>query len=350
MARISNAVRPFHKPSLILHACIAGGLAWVSCAAGAPGWSASRGFLLVANKGDETVSIVDVNVGLQVATIAEHGKTGHEVAVSPDGRRAFVPIYGSAGVGKEGTDGQLMRVIDLLKREIVGTVDFGKGVRPHRPVFGPTNGLLYVTTELENSVSIIDPKSLRIIGSIPTGSPQSHMLAISHDGRLGYTANVSPGSVSVLDLDSRKLVATIPISPMTQRIALSADDRWAFTADQTKLRLVVIDTQTNAVSSSIPLPGLGFGTAATPDGRWLLVALPAVSMVGLIDLNTMNVVRTLNVPNSPQEVLIRPDGAVAYVSCDSTGQIAVIDVDNWKLEKLIPVGPIADGLAWAAVH
>lgn len=335
---------------MILCISLLNGLTGVTVAAEIGANRTSKGFLVVANKGDQTLSVVDVNVGLQVALIQENAKTGHEVAVSPDGRRAFVPIYGSGGVGQPGTDGQLIRVLDLRSREIVGTVDFGKGVRPHRPVFGPINGLLYVTTELENSVTIINPVNLKIIGSIPTGSPQSHMLAITHDGTRGYTANVNPGSVSVLDLLAKRLLITIPVATITQRISLSADDRWAFTADQTKLRLVVIDTQTDSVSTSIPLPGLGFGTAATPDGRWLLVALPAVNMVGLVDLATMEVVRTLNVPRSPQEVLIRPDGDVAYVSCDASGQIAVIDVNNWKLEKLIAVGPVDDGLAWAKVN
>ncbi len=338
------------KPCLILCISLLNGLTGSSIASEAHINRPSKGFLLVANKGDATLSVVDVNVGLQVAVIPEDGKTGHEVAVSPDGRRAFVPIYGSAGVGQSGTDGQLIRVIDFRSREIVGTIDFGKGVRPHRPVFGPIDGLLYVTAELEDSIAIINPQNLKIIGYIPTGKPQSHMLAITHDGRHGYTANVNPGTVSVLDLVAKKLLTTIPIAPITQRISLSADDRWAFTSDQTALRLVVIDTQTDTVSTSIPLPGLGFGTAATPDGRWLLVALPAVSMVGLIDLTTMEVVRTLNVPRAPQEVLIRPDGAVAYVSCDASGQIAVIDVDNWKLEKLIAVGPVDDGLAWAKLN
>jgi YVTN family beta-propeller protein len=343
-------VKHFPKFCLVLAVGLLGGLAEPSFAADPGAADLSKGFLLVANKGDETLSVVDVRVGLQVASIAEDGKTGHEVAASPDGKRAFVPIYGSAGVGQTGTDGQLIRVIDLGRREVVGTVDFGRGVRPHRAVFGPVNGLLYVTTELENSVTIINPKNLKILGSIPTGSPQSHMLAITHDGRRGYTANVNPGTVSVLDLDARKLLKTIPVATITQRISLSTDDRWVFTADQTKLRLVVIDTQTDAVSESIPLPGLGYGTAATPDGHWLIVACPAVSMVGLVDLTTMSVVRTLNVPKAPQEVLVRPDGAVAYVSCDASGQIAVIDVNNWKLEKLIAVGPAADGLAWAKVN
>jgi YVTN family beta-propeller protein len=324
-----------------LCACLATGLAAPANAA-----DSSAGFLLVANKGNGTLSIVDAGTGLQVGAVAENGTTGHEVAVTPDGKRAFVPIYGSGGVGTKGTDGQLIRVIDLGKREIVGTIDFGKGIRPHRPVLGP-DGLLYVTTELENSVTVIDPDSLAILGSIPTGYAESHMLAITRDGSRGYTANVKSGTVSVLDLKARKLVTTIPVDTVTQRISLSVDDKWAFTADETKARLVVIDTATNQVSTSIPLPGIGFGTAPTPDGHWLLVALPALRMVAVVDLGTMRVARTLDVPKAPQEILVRPDGAVAYVSCDAAAQVAVIDLKNWQQEKPIDVGPVDDGLAWA---
>jgi YVTN family beta-propeller protein len=313
---------------------------------GAP--PAQAGLLLVANKGDQSLSIVDLALGRQVAVVKEDGETGHEVAVSPDGKRAFVPIYGSTGVGQKGTDGRIIRVVDLHSRAVVGTIDFGRGVRPHCPVFGPRNGLLYVTTELDDSVTIIDPETLRILGSIPTGHPQSHMLAITRDGRRGYTANVSSGTVSVLDLDARALLATIPVSAATQRISLSVDDRWVFTADQTKLRIAVIDTATNALHASIPLPGIGFGTTPTPDGRSLLVALPGLSMVALADLATMKVVRTLDMPKSPQEIRVSADGSVAYVSCSASRQVAVIDLANWKLMAPIDVGRVDDGMAFAS--
>ncbi len=308
----------------------------------------SRGLLLVANKGDRTLGIVDPVAGRELATVPEDGVTGHEVAATPDGRRAFVPIYGNSGVGNPGTDGRLLRVIDLATRQVVGTVDFGKGVRPHCAVFGPKDGLLYVTTELENAVTVIDPHSLKIVGTIPTGQPESHMLAITRDGRRGYTANVGPGTVSAIDLEAKKVLAVIPISPTTQRISLSVDDRWAFTSDQTKPQLAVIDTASNTVKTWVPLPGIGYGTAPTPDGRWLLVALSNVNKVGVVDLESLKVVRTLDVPRAPQEVLVRPDGAVAYISCDASHQVAALDLREWRVARLIEVGRGADGLAWAS--
>ena len=312
-----------------------------------PGGMVGGGLLLIANKGNQTLVIIDPVAGQQIATVAEEGVTGHEVAASPDGKRAFVPIYGNAGVGKAGTDGRLLRVIDLAARQVVGTVDFGKGVRPHCAVFGPRNGLLYVTTELDNSVTVIDPQTLKVVGTIPTGQPESHMLAITRDGRRGYTSNVGPGTVSVLDLEAKKLLTVISVTPKAQRIALSVDDRWVFTADQTKPQLAVIDTATNGVRSWVTLPGVGYGTAPTPDGKWLVVAMPRINQVGIVDLTTMQVVRKFDVPKSPQEVLVRPDGGAAYVSCDASRQVAVIDLKHWTVDKLIDAGPGADGLAWA---
>jgi len=306
----------------------------------------SDGLLLVANKGDRTLGLIDPTAARQIATVAEGGVTGHEVAASADGKRAFVPIYGNSGVGRPGTDGSTLAVIDLSERKVIHTIDFGHGVRPHCAVLGPKDGLLYVTTELDKSVTVIDPLTLKIVGSVPTGQGESHMLAISSDGRRGYTANVGPGTVSVLDLAGRKTLAVIPVAKHVQRISTSPDNRWVFTSDEEKPRLAVIDTATNKVDRWITLPGTGYGTASTPDGKWLLVALPDANAVAVINLATLQVVKTISVPSAPQEVLIRPDGKVAYVSCDRSHQVAAIRIGDWGAE-LIEAGSGADGLAWA---
>ncbi len=309
--------------------------------------AASKGWLVVANKGDQTIGIIDPATGREVATVPEGGTTAHEVIASPDGRFAYAPIYGNSGVGKPGTDGARLVVIDLAARKVVRSLDFGHGVRPHCPLFGPKDGLLYVTTELDQSVSVIDPKSLKVVASIPTGQKESHMLAITRDGRRGYTANVGPGTVSVLDLAARKTLAVIPISGETQRISLAADDSMAFTSDQTSPRLAVIDTVANKLKTWVPLPAPGYGTAATSDGRWLLVAMPKANQVAVVDLRAMKVAAAVDVPRAPQEVLIRPDQRVAYVSCDASHQVAVIGTGDWKVQKPIEAGKGVDGLAWA---
>jgi YVTN family beta-propeller protein len=303
-------------------------------------------YLLVANKAANTLGLIDPDSGKQIATVAESGITAHEVVASPDGKLAFVPIYGNSGVGMPGTDGSTMDVVDLESRSKIQTVDFGRGVRPHCAVIGPKDGMLYVTTEIKQSVTIIDPRTFKIIGEIHTGQPESHMLAISPDGSRGYTANVGPGTVSVLDIANRKTLSVIPVANHVQRISVSSDGKWIFTSDTEKPRLAVISSGSNKILWWVDLPGKGYGSASTPDGKLLLIAIPEKNSVAVIDVNTMQITKTVSVAANPQEVLVRPDGLVAYASCIGTGQVAAINLKDWSL-KLIDAGKGADGLGWA---
>ena len=317
------------------------------CVLAVPSLLAQQPRLLVAQKGESSLGIIDPLAGKLIASVAEGGTTGHEVIASRGGRLAYVPIYGNSGVGKPGSNGQQLVVIDIAARKIVGNVDFGHGVRPHDPVLGPKDGLLYVTTELDKTVSIVDPRTLKIVGAIPTGQPESHMLALSHDGRRGYTANVGPGTVSVLDIAARKTIAIVPISKTTQRISITPDDRWVFTADQTQPQLAAIDTRTNKIAHWVALKAIAYGTAPTLDGRFLVVTMSAANQIAVVDLHTMKVVRSITTPADPEEVLMRPDGKVAYISCVRSHQIAQVDLATWKVIRTIEDGKNSDGIAWA---
>jgi len=310
-----------------------------------PSSAAARAVLLVVNQGDHTLSLIDPDGGQELAKVATHGNHAHEVAVSPDGRLAYLPIYGDAGVGKPGTDGRTIEVVDLGKRSVVATIDLGGATRPHCPKFGP-GGRLYVSAELKQAIDIIDPSSQELAGSVPTGAPESHMFVISHDERRAYTSNVSSGTVSVLDLEARKTIQVIPVAKAIQRIAISMDDRYVFTADQDQPRLAMIDTSKNEVTQWIALPGIGYGTAATPDGRWLLVTMQKLNQVAVVDLSRMKVVKTIAVAPDPVQILMRPDRPLAYVSCSTEGKVAVVDLKSWEVTKTLTAGPGADGLGW----
>lgn len=316
--------------------------------------SSAKPILLVVNQGDRSLSIIDPATGQQVATVLDGDRAGHahEVAASPDGRYAYLPIYGNSGVGMPGSNGSTMLVVDIPMHKVIHTVDFGHPVRPHLPIYDANTGRLYVTTELDKSVAIIDPKTLKIVGSVPTGQEQSHMLVLSHNGRRGYTANVGPGTVSVLDMMGRKTIAVIPVSANIQRISISKDDSMVFTADQTKPQLAVIDTASNKIKAWVPLPAVGYGATPTRDGRWLFVAMQRASQVAVVNLKTLKVARTIDVPKGPTEILFSPDGRVGYVACGRANEVAVIDLSHkdlsqWKVQSTFQTGRNDDGLAWA---
>jgi DNA-binding beta-propeller fold protein YncE len=311
-----------------------------------PPAEANRHWLLVANQGDHTLSLIDPDIGRELAKVTTREVRAHEVTASADGRLAYLPIYGDSGVGLAGTDGTNIEIVDLDKRAVVATIDLGGPTRPHCVKFGP-DGMLYVSAELHNALDVVDPRAQKLAASVPTGQPESHMFVISHDGRRAYTSNVGPGTVSVLDLVARKTIKVIPVAKTDQRISASIDDGLVFTSDQDQPRLAVIDTAKNEVTQWIALPSNGYGTAPTPDGHWLLVTLPKLNQIAVVDLLQMKMARTIDVPAHPVQILMRPDRSLAYVSCSGAGEVAVVDLKNWQVVRTIAAGPGADGLAWA---
>jgi YVTN family beta-propeller protein len=304
--------------------------------------------LLVANQMEHTVLLVDP-VSKQVVAKVGVDINGHEVAASPDGHFGYVPIYGNTWVGMPGSNGSTIHVVDLRQGRTVAVIDLGKEVRPHCAHFGP-DGSLYVSAELANAIYIVDTKIRTFVGEIPTGASHTHMFVISPDGRRIYTANNEAGSVSVLDLQKRTLLATILISKKVQRISISPDGKFVFTQDQETPRVVVIDTATNAVVRSISLPRIAFSSVITKDGRWLLANTESGKLF-VVDLDNGALTRTFDTPDvpvlpTPGEFALTPDGTYAYVSCPQGGTIEILNLKNWKLEEPIRLTKGVDGMAW----
>jgi YVTN family beta-propeller protein len=305
--------------------------------------SASSGMLFVANQFDHTANLVDIasrkaveKVGMDV--------NGHEVVVSPDHKFGYVPIYGNSGVGKPGTDGATIEVVDLRTARAIRIIDLGKPVRPHCAKFGP-DGLLYVSAELANAIYIVDPASGKVVGEVPTGDTESHMFVISPDGKRAYTANVGPGTVSVVDLENRKLITVIRVAGHVQRISISPDGKRVFTHDQGAPRIAVLDTASNKLARWIELPASVYSSTPTPDGKFLVANAPS-GKAFVIDLATEKVTGTYAIPEAIGEIAIDSSGEFAYISCPAKGTIEVLNLRAAKLEEAIVMTPGVDGLEW----
>jgi len=303
----------------------------------------SQGYLFIANQVEHTALAVNLD-SRQVVAKAGVDINGHEVAVTTDGRFGYVPIYGDSGVGRPGTDGSTIHVVDLRTARTAKIIDLGKPVRPHCAKFGP-DGLLYVSAELSNAIYVVDPASGKIVGEVPTGAAESHMFVLSPDGHRAYTSNVGTGSVSVVDLQKRALLTVIPVAKKVQRISISPDGRFVFTHDQDAPRIAVIDTATNKIARWIDLPAKVYSSTPTPDGKLLVANAPSGELF-VIDLSTEKVIGDYPIPVAIGEIAVDAASAHAYVSCPQAGTIEILDLLGKKLEPPIVLTKGVDGLTW----
>ena len=304
------------------------------------------GRLLVVCKDDSTLEVIDLETARTAGAVVASGFAPHEVVATDDGRRAYMPVYSNAPVGSPGSDGRRVDVVDLLTLQRVGEIRLPFPSRPHQSSLLPTDRVI-VSTELDESVTVIDRRTLRVVARLPTGQAESHTFAISVNGSRLVTANVGPGSVSIIDVPSRTLLGVVKVAEKVNRICIEPDGRFAYTADQGSPRIAVIDTQLIEHVASIELPSIGFGTAVTSDGSHIVVALRTASEIAVVDRRSGEVVHRVATPNHPQAIVLHPDGVRAYSACDAADCVVEVDIRAGRLLRRMDTGRNPDGIAWS---
>ena len=177
-------------------------------------------------------------------------------------------------------DGQLAK-IDFTNHAVVGYLKLSRGGMPQDIRISPDGRVFYVADMLADGVFVVDGASFREIGFIPTGVG-THGLYPSRDGRFLYVANRGsnhihgkphgPGSVSVIDFATRKVVKTWPIpgggSPDMGNV--SADGKELWLSGRFYNVVYVIDTTSGAMQE-IPVGHEPHGLCVWPQpGRYSL--------------------------------------------------------------------------------
>src|SRR3546814_3885583 len=101
--------------------------------------------LLVGNKGEDTLSVIALDSGAELARLPT-GRMPHEIAISPDGKQAAVVAYG----------GTTIDIFDIAKRTKLRTIDLSPNRRPHGLLW-LSHGRLVATTEGSASVAVVAP-------------------------------------------------------------------------------------------------------------------------------------------------------------------------------------------------
>lgn len=294
--------------------------------------------LLVLTNAESGLSIVDVATN-KVVTRVPTGANPHEVAVSADGRLAYVADYGNQ------TPGTTLTVIDLTTRKAVKTVKLPGLTRPHGIV--ERGGKLYFTAETSESVARYDPAADKIDWQASTGQKLSHMLAVAPDGKTLYTANIGSDTVTAVAIPSGR-TTQIPTGKGPEGIALSPDGKTVWAANRGDGTVSVIDTATSRVVKTLPAGKLPIRAAFTPDGKRVLISDPVSGELHVYDAAKQELEQAFPVGAGGMAIVVTPDSGTAYIALRNTGNIAIVDLKVLKVTgKIEGVGMVPDGMAWS---
>lgn len=299
--------------------------------------------LVVANKAEATVSLVDLRSGKVAATLPV-GTGPHEVAISPDGRLALVANYG----GKE--PGSTMTLIDIPGAKVVKTIDLGEYRRPHGALFLDGRRAL-VTSELSKAVLEVDVEAGKVVRQIPTGQEISHMVAVSPDHSRAYVANIVSGSTTALDLKEGKAVGTVKTGDGTEGIDVTPDGRQVWITNREDA-VKVVDAKTLEVLATIPVATFPIRAKVTPDGKRVLVSAVQSGDLVILSAGERKVQKRINLSEdgpAPVGVVIAPDGKRAWVAHAEGSAVSIVDLQEGKRTGSLAVGKGPDGMGYSGV-
>ena len=293
--------------------------------------------LLVGNKGEDTLSVIALGSGAELARLPT-GRMPHEIAISPDGKQAAVVAYG----------GTTIDIFDVAKRTKLRTIDLSPNQRPHGLLW-LSDGRLVATAEGSESVAVVAPDGK--LTSIATGPKGTHMIAVAPDGRTAYTANIGSGTVSVIDLKDGKKLRDLTIGGKPEGLALTKGGRELWVGDLDAPRVSIWNTATDEKITELPVDPVAIRVLASPDGKLVATSNIASGTISLFDAETRALLNTITVSGDAAKgqvtLLFSADSKRLYAAETGHDKIAEIDVASGEVLRRIATGKQGDGLAIA---
>jgi YVTN family beta-propeller protein len=271
----------------------------------------------IANRDAQTITVLDSAVDKVTATIPIPAGPPQFLAFAPGGGTLYVTIF---------NDQRTIHAIDVINtasNTVVATVP--QPARPFLPAVTPDGKRLFVPNHDIAAVSVIDTDTNKVVAQV-TVPPNPHWVAFSRDGSRAYTADHESNVVSVIDTTTLKVLATIPVGTSPHSIAVHPNLPLVANVNYDAGTVSVIDTTTDQVVATIPVGRNPQNIAWAPDGRFAYVVNQGSNTVSVIDARTYQVTATIPTGNGPTSIAVLPNGRQAYVSNLDGATLTVLEL------------------------
>lgn len=302
----------------------------------------NRHTLVVLHKTDESFGYYDV-AGATMIARAPTRPFPHEICLSPDRSRIYIAEMGVRGIESEGPGGHTVAIYDTRTRELLGTIDTGTYDRPHG-IATHANGRLFVTSESTRYLLIYDIDTEQLLHAVPLDQECAHMVGVSPDGTMAYTANIGSNTITAVDTLRGAVVTHIAVLERPEGMAFSPDGGFIYVVNRESRAISVVNATRGEAIDTIETGDGPVRVAITPDGTRLAVPLFHSDAVQLVDTTTRRVTHTIDVGRRPAGTAMSPDGSLVFVSCEEESAVYVVSMDTANIVRTIATGPGCDAM------
>jgi YVTN family beta-propeller protein len=161
----------------------------------------------------------------------------------------------------------------------------------------------------------------------------------AQNGPYAYLPSSVSNTVSVIDIPTNTVVATIPTGARGFHPVVSGDQSVVYVSNYLDNTVTPINTATNTPGAPIAVGTNPYGLAITPDGTTVYVANNSGTTVSVISTATNTVIATIAGFSAPTGVIVTPNGTTAYVTNQTADSVTPIDVATNTAGTPIPLAP-----------
>ena len=203
---------------------------------------------------------------------------------------------------------------------------------------------VYVPNEADNTISVIDVASLKVVATLRSGQIPEHLTPDWDLSRL-YVSNYASPFLTVVDPRTEATVSPVAAAS-PYNLYFSPDGSTAIVMAEDVNRIDFYDRRTWRLLKQLPIKWAGIDHADfSAGGRYLLASTEYAGHVLKVDVVSMSIVGDLYVGGKPIDVKLSPDGSVFFVANQGRSGVSVIDPVQMKQIAFIPTGNGAHGMA-----
>lgn len=305
----------------------------------------------VVNGTANNISVIKLSDNTVTETIELNGATyPHHIYLNPAKTKLAVAITstdlsgGHSGHGSMVT-GQKVQIIDA----VTGNIDKEIAVAhlPHNAAFNPTGTELWIpqADTMQGHILVYKVSDWTLQNTLNVGKMPSE-LTFSFDGSMAFSANTMDGTVSMIDPNTKAIMATIPVG-MNPVGAWAAANGKMYVDNETSQTISEIDVMTGVVTQTINLsfkPGyVAYSTHHTE--VWVTDATNGKVVFFENIGGVWTLAGNLTTGTDAHAIAFSSNGEKAYITNQGANTVTVIDVVNHALISNINVGAKPNGLA-----
>lgn len=268
--------------------------------------------LITANKGDSNISIVDIS-GATPPKLVNIGKNPEFVRILGD--RAYVTYEPSSKGGPPSKSEKAEEEDDDDEEQIPG------------------------------HIAIVDIKQAKVVKDI-VGKPETEGLEFSKDGKKMIVTNESDNSITVHDVKSGKLLKSIAVGKFGERprgIKVSPDGKTYLVTLELSDKMLVLNDKFK-VTKVVATGKTPYGVSYDSVGKRIFVAANNEKTLQVFDAKSFNKIKDIPTGQRCWHFTFTPDDQQLLLACGKSSEIIVVDVNTLAVTKRLPANEMPWGI------